>query len=265
MRAALIAVSVLLAACAGVAAETTTTTTAGVQEGPATTMTSMSSTSAPEPDSTEAQPEVFEFSPDDAFELGEFQPLGAGQVYRMPLDALILEITPFDGHWALRPYPSWGGLDFRWDGPSGFRPSTLMVALHDVSQDGETAAWDRIEAILQGAAEKTGLPLTEEAHGTSLVAGADAEWREIRTPIEGPTTEWSMFLSRRWPIAIPDDTSVRYHVVPVSDFTVTVVAWEDRCNGCEVEEGMPDDFENELSMWISELEAFLASMTFEAP
>jgi hypothetical protein len=158
-----------------------------------------------------------------------------------------------------------------WAGPSGFRDETLDLLVFDVGGDGVDGAWNRIEERLASELEPTGAVWDWANEGMAVVGGVEVEWREVRLPDVrlSPDDPRLVGLSDIGRATLWAGTSARVFVVPVEELTVTLVGYETRC-ACSFEQSWAredhiDDIENELSMWISELEAFLAAMSFEVP
>ena len=178
----------------------------------------------------------------------------------------MLVTPPIEG-WELLGYRKSGSEAsalFGWRGPTGFRPETLDVYLWDVGDDGVESSWSRLET--DPISRIWGSEWDWSGGGFADVGASKVEWRGVRSPtwVDGmgspflPDGSWM------------DQTSARFYVVPVGDLTVSVMGYETRC-AC-VPKGTPDAFgyaaqrsddeENELSMWIDELEAFLAGIEF---
>lgn len=271
MRAALLAVMVLVSACGGEPAETTTT--AGVVEQPSTTSTSSTTTSVAETTTTtEAGPVVVgEFAA--GLGTGTFRKLSVGTTYSMAFDGFTLEIAPPMEHWILLGFQQSRAL-LGWNGPAGFDDGSLEVVVYDVAADGVDAAWSRIEGLRERFSRDMEWKWTWVDTGTGLLGDREAEWREVRFP-PVPADDsvpndlrLMAFMDSPYPTWLGHDSSARFYVVPVDDLTVTVLVWESRCKCPEGLFGREDhvdrDVENELSMWVPELEAFLAAMSFEA-
>lgn len=210
--------------------------------------------------------------------------LSMGVTYQWEMNGLVVEVTPPADGWEvlyLAQTGSQAGALLGWRGPSGFRRETLDVLIRDFADDGTAAAWERVDAIGEAERESRGESWTLEAEGTGVVGGVPAEWREYRTPPR--TAEIQRFNSDvhfRYSLLGANegrlllDTSVRFYVVPIGDATVTVAGYETRCacvtdraEASQYDRGaqITDSVENELSMWLGELEAFLASIEFVQP
>jgi hypothetical protein len=190
--------------------------------------------------------------------------------YRAELSGVQVEVAPSQGNWKLLGLGRKAML-LAWAGPSGFRDETLDVLVFDVGDDGIDAAWRRIGARLDGELESTGEEWAWSKEGVAVVGEMDVEWREVRVPDVrlSPEDPRVVDLSDVGRATLWAGTSARVFVVPVEDFTVTLVGYEARC-ACSFQQswarfGHVDDVENELSMWIPELEAFLAAMSLEVP
>jgi hypothetical protein len=263
--------AVAAAACAGESAETTTTAAPGQPTTPSSGEPSTAASSPPST-TTQAGPEVLAENVQTA--------LSAGVRYRLVVNGVTIHVTPPLDNWELLYYVQTGseaGALFGWRGPSGFRAETLNVLIREVAGNGVDAAWPRVEAVGEAGLASAGEPWTLEGEGISLVGGVRADWREYRTP--PLRTEPELFAAdihftyslrgAGGAARLLLDTSARFFVVPLSDLTVTIVGYETRCacvpNPTDAYDRggqIGDDTENELSMWIPELEAFLASLEF---
>ena len=205
--------------------------------------------------------------------------LSVGVTYRWEMNGLMVEVTPPTDGWEVLYYRRTGseaGALIGWRGPSGLRSETLDVLFRDFADDGIQAAWERVDAIGEAGRESSGGSWTLEDEGSAAVGGVSAEWREYRTPPRtGEIQRFSDDIHFRYSLLGANetrlllDTSVRFFVVPIRGSTVTVAGYETRCaclssptsrydRGAQI----GDDVENELSMWIDELEAFLAHVEF---
>lgn len=266
-RLALLLAVALLAACTSGAVQTTTTTQA-VQE-PTTTTVEVTTTAVVETTTTtEAGPVVLgEFT--TGLGLGNFRRLAAGTTYSMAFDGFTLELTPPMEHWILLGFTQ-SRASFGWDGPSGFRDGALEVVIYDVDVDGAEAAWAQIEGLRDRFSRDIEWDWVWVDTGTGFLGDREAEWREVRfppVPADDPAPDnptLMPLMDTPYPTWLAHDSSARFYAVPVGDLTVTVLVWESRCKCAEGLFGREDhidrDVENELSMWIDELEAFLAAM-----
>lgn len=256
-----LAVALIASACGVGTSETSTTAPA-----PSTTSTSSTTASIAPAETTTTEAAVVELReivwPDDS------QRLSVDRNYRFDLEGVSVSVRLPTEHWEVLGYEQGAAL-FGWRGDLGFRPETLDVLIFDVSDDGTEEAWSRIEALGQADLDDVNESWTWTDQGTSTVAGIPVEWREIRIPNVRPVANNPRV------VALTDvgravlwaDTTARFYVVPVEDLTVTVVAFETRCS-CSFEtswsrSGHVDDEENELSMWLDQLEGFLSAVTFE--
>lgn len=247
-------VALVVAACEGEAGDTTTTSRAEPVADSTTTTNETATTIAP------GRVVLDELSwPNDG------RRLAAGVSHVLDLRGIRLAVTPGVDDWELLGFERSVAL-FGWRGPSGFRPETLDVLVLDIGDQGVEAAWTRIESLVGESLSAVGESLTWVDEGTAAVGGKSAEWREVRIPdarsfFDNPTM---VALSPVGRAVLWANTTARVFVVSVDDLTVTIVGYETRC-ACSFEKSWMrgdhvDDVENELSMWIDELEAFLAAM-----
>ena len=257
--------ALMTATCAGEASQEPTTTAVSVAQ-PSKTIVE-STTTPKETTSPAVEPVVLGelvWAPNTSRKLRE------GVRHRAEVSGVAVEVTPPAAGWSLLGLER-SAMLMAWGGPSGFRNETLNVLVFDVGNDGVDAAWARTEALLDSEVQ-----LTEESwawtdEGTTPIAGIEVAWREMRVPEVRPNeaTPRVVNLSPVGRAALWAGTSARVFVVPVDDLTVTVVGYETRC-ACSFEQswarsGNVDDEENELSMWVPELDALRAAMALEAP
>ena len=145
------------------------------------------------------------------------------------------------------------------------------MLVFDVGDDGIERAWERIETLLDAELDSAGEKWAWSRTGASAVGGITVEWREGRVPdVPRSADDPRMVdLSSVGRATLWAGTSARVFVVPIEELTVTLVGYETRC-ACSVQQSWArdshvDDVENELSMWVPELEDLLESMMFEAP
>lgn len=198
--------------------------------------------------------------------------LTKGATYVLEIEGVPVRLTPPTEGWELLGYQSSGEAQalFAWRGPSGFRPETLDVLIWGVTQDGEDAAWTEIEEEFPINFGSDDWEWTAE--GFANVGGTESVWREVTSPINENFRQPGLGIvsNSSW---IPG-TTARFYLVPVGEFIVTVMGFESRCacdggppgsNPILPLDQLLDDTENELDMWLPELEAFLADLTFDAP
>ena len=195
----------------------------------------------------------------------------AGRTYSMAFDGFTLLVSPPMDDWLLLGFQQSRAV-LGWEGPNGFRPGTLDLAVFDVSLGGVDEAWDRIEALRGDVFRDLDWEWTWVDQGTTTVGNQQVEWREVRFPPIPPDDEapadrnFVPVIDSPFEVWLGHDSSARFYVVPVGDLTATVLAWESRCRCAESvfrrESFVDRDVENELSMWIDELEAFVGGLKF---
>lgn len=208
-----------------------------------------------------------------AIDVAERRNLLEGLTYVMAFDGFNLEITPPMPQWVLAEYGQ-SRVVFVWEGPSGSRPGALEIAIFDVADGVVEAAWSRIEGLKEKLSRDPEWEWTWVERGTAMLGDREVEWREVRLPPvpdddpDPDNPDALTIIPSNFPTVLGHDSSARFYVVPVAGFTVTVLGSETRCvcpgrRSLGREAGFVDrDVENELSMWVDELEAFLAGMEF---
>lgn len=282
----LLVVAALLGACARESAETMTIESldplVASTTSPTTTTTVAETTTAVEASSTTAveNRRVSRLDPSTTggvWECGDVsQSLFSQSRYEMQMDPVVVEFQPPSDHWDLCSYQVAGefsGALMEWGGPSGFKAETLNLRVFGAGADLD-AAWAWIDELGTEGAAKHGVGWTQVDSGTTVVGEAEAEWREFRTPelprIVSPGFE-SFYIPDEYVTDVWGDTSVRFFVVPIEEFTVTIMVYETRCactgspHGLDDGDQIADEAENELREWLPELNAFLSGMSFEAP
>ena len=266
-RPALTACLVALTACSASPAPTTTTEVLAESAEPTTT--EVPTTALMESTTTTATRVELE---DFGLTLGgggSQRVLRGGTTYVIHLEGLSLELTPTDSTWRALGVSNSRAI-FGWSGRGGH--GALEVLVYDIGFEGVEAAWTRIEGLRESLyRDDLDWEWTWVDQGVGRVGDIEAEWREIRIPPvpEGDPdpNDWNALpvVNTPFEVVLGHDSSARFYVVPVGDATVTVLAWESRCMCPEDglfrrESFVDDDFENELSMWTADLEAFLDSL-----
>lgn len=170
--------------------------------------------------------------------------------------------TPPSTHWAVGRHDSLVVL-LEWAGENGQRPGSLYVMVFDAAEGSVDEGWARLETGLDASLTGLGTGLEWVAQGSGDVGGIPADWREMRTPPE-------VTRPGGWPcvVSLPGgcvwtDATARFYVVPLGQFTATVVVYENRC-ACEVGESYSKFARgaNELHDWTEMFEELLRSFDF---
>ena len=260
----------LLVACGSNAAHETTT----IPPPTTTTTAVVTTTTVVETTTTTGARRVVV---DEGLRVAQRLSLIPGWTYVMvAFDGFSVEIAPPMAEWWLTEYGQ-SIATLVWEGETGSRPGTLEIAIYGVSLEGVEGAWSRIESLQEEVSRDPEWEWTWVDRGTAMVGDREVEWREVRLPpipADDPDPDNPTALTivpSNFPVVLQHDSSARFYVVPVAGLTVTVLGWESRCV-CPGRRslGREDDFvdrdvENELSMWIEELEAFLAHVEFVEP